>query len=166
MSKFRITETWTHIRFTISKNLSGKPLNYLMPLQRPAKRTTVGHTLRTTKDKDTHLNKMAVVGLGRLELPTSRLSSARSNQLSYRPLNHKAPKLQGPQSHLSPARLTGFLDYTRKWWRRTGSNRRPEACKATALPTELRPLKPQGTQARGSLSLEEMRRRQPQNGPS
>ena len=29
----------------------------------------------------------------------------------------------------------------RFWWRRTGSNRRPEACKATALPTELRPLK-------------------------
>ena len=27
----------------------------------------------------------SVVGLGRLELPTSRLSSARSNQLSYRP---------------------------------------------------------------------------------
>ena len=26
-----------------------------------------------------------VVGLGRLELPTSRLSSARSSQLSYRP---------------------------------------------------------------------------------
>ena len=25
------------------------------------------------------------------------------------------------------------------WWSRTGSNRRPEACKATALPTELRP---------------------------
>src|SRR5207302_1410365 len=29
-----------------------------------------------------HLN---LVGLGRLELPTSRLSSARSNQLSYKP---------------------------------------------------------------------------------
>src|SRR5262249_29345408 len=27
----------------------------------------------------------ALVGLGRLELPTSRLSSARSNQLSYKP---------------------------------------------------------------------------------
>src|ERR1700733_7483071 len=27
-----------------------------------------------------------MVGLGRLELPTSRLSSARSNQLSYKPL--------------------------------------------------------------------------------
>ncbi len=25
------------------------------------------------------------------------------------------------------------------WWRRTGLNRRPIACKATALPTELRP---------------------------
>ena len=27
-----------------------------------------------------------MVGLGRLELPTSRLSSARSNQLSYKPV--------------------------------------------------------------------------------
>ena len=26
-----------------------------------------------------------------------------------------------------------------KWWRRPGSNRRPQACKARALPTELRP---------------------------
>ena len=26
-----------------------------------------------------------------------------------------------------------------RWWRRTGSNRRPQACKARALPTELRP---------------------------
>ena len=26
-----------------------------------------------------------------------------------------------------------------KWWRRTGSNRRPPACKAGALPAELRP---------------------------
>lgn len=28
----------------------------------------------------------------------------------------------------------------RRWWRRTGSNRRPSACKADALPAELRPL--------------------------
>ena len=45
------------------------------------------------------LNK--VVGLGRLELPTSRLSSARSNQLSYKP-----PKPQGretPQPKDRPA---------------------------------------------------------------
>jgi hypothetical protein len=31
------------------------------------------------------LKRERVVGLGRFELPTSRLSSARSNQLSYRP---------------------------------------------------------------------------------
>ena len=31
-----------------------------------------------------------MVGLGRLELPTSRLSSARSNQLSYKPLTRGA----------------------------------------------------------------------------
>src|SRR5262245_33611688 len=29
---------------------------------------------------------------------------------------------------------------TRNWWSQTGSNRRPEACKATALPAELWPL--------------------------
>src|ERR1039457_2115041 len=35
--------------------------------------------------------KAGVVGLGRFELPTSRLSSARSNQLSYRPRAHARP---------------------------------------------------------------------------
>src|SRR4051812_15635173 len=34
----------------------------------------------------TRSHRRSVVGLGRLELPTSRLSSARSNQLSYKPL--------------------------------------------------------------------------------
>jgi hypothetical protein len=33
----------------------------------------------------TRSRRRSVVGLGRLELPTSRLSSARSNQLSYKP---------------------------------------------------------------------------------
>jgi hypothetical protein len=39
---------------------------------------------RISIEERTHSIK--VVGLGRLELPTSRLSSARSNQLSYKPL--------------------------------------------------------------------------------
>ena len=30
----------------------------------------------------------------------------------------------------------------RHWWRRSGSNRRPQACKASALPTELWPRLP------------------------
>src|ERR1700742_2856940 len=37
-----------------------------------------------------------MVGLGRLELPTSRLSSARSNQLSYKPLTREAPACAQP----------------------------------------------------------------------
>ena len=35
------------------------------------------------------LRARRLVGLGRLELPTSRLSSARSNQLSYKPLHEE-----------------------------------------------------------------------------
>ena len=45
---------------------------------------------RTRRRMLTHGNEThtldQVVGLGRLELPTSRLSSARSNQLSYKPI--------------------------------------------------------------------------------
>ena len=37
-----------------------------------------------------------------------------------------------------PAASPNPLD-TSSWWRRTGSNRRPPACKAGALPAELRP---------------------------
>jgi hypothetical protein len=37
--------------------------------------------------------------------------------------------IEGHRSSLLPS----------SWWRRTGSNRRPHACKARALPTELRP---------------------------
>jgi hypothetical protein len=45
-------------------------------------------TLRSTLERGcaTRSRRRSVVGLGRLELPTSRLSSARSNQLSYKPL--------------------------------------------------------------------------------
>jgi hypothetical protein len=37
-----------------------------------------------------------------------------------------------------PSRANGLRMY---WWSQTGSNRRPHACKARALPTELWPLK-------------------------
>jgi hypothetical protein len=46
-----------------------------------------GHTSsRLRRGCATRSRRRSVVGLGRLELPTSRLSSARSNQLSYKPL--------------------------------------------------------------------------------
>ncbi len=60
------------------------------------------------------------MGLTGLEPVTLRLSSACSNQLSYRP----QPKLF-------------FLSHPH--WRHGDSNPRPIACKATALPTELCP---------------------------
>jgi hypothetical protein len=56
------------------------------------------------------------VGLGRIELPTSPLSGVRSSHLSYRP------------KQVFPL-----------WWSWSGSNRRPPACKAGALPAELQP---------------------------
>ena len=52
----------------------------------------------TPKALPKHLAR--VVGLGRFELPTSRLSSARSNQLSYKPKTFHKPKTS--RSHGRP----------------------------------------------------------------
>ena len=68
-----------------------------------------------------------LVGLGRVELPTSPLSGVRSNHLSYRPM------------------LVGRLLW--RWWSWSGSNRRPPECKSGALPAELQP--PSGFSGRG-----------------
>jgi hypothetical protein len=68
-----------------------------------------------------------MVGLTGLEPVTLRLSSACSNQLSYRPGSRFA------LTFVCARRL-------RPWWRHGDSNPRPIACKATALPTELCPL--------------------------
>jgi hypothetical protein len=46
---------------------------------------------------------ICVVGLGRLELPTSRLSGVRSSQLSYRP-TPRTRKLQSPERQCIPVR--------------------------------------------------------------
>jgi hypothetical protein len=57
-------------------------------------------TLRSTLERGctTRSRRRSVVGLGRLELPTSRLSSARSNQLSYKPLTLFLKEDQGQGS--------------------------------------------------------------------
>src|SRR3978361_1877532 len=52
---------------------------------------------RTFSRKAVRRMSQKMVGLGRLELPTSRLSSARSNQLSYKPELSQAAVL-GPAS--------------------------------------------------------------------
>ena len=73
-------------------------------------------------------NFKKLVGSNGLEPSTSRLSGARSNHLSYEPI-YVAGSLHRPTC------CFGF----RRWWRRTESNCRPPACKAGALPAELRP---------------------------
>ena len=46
--------------------------------------------------------------------------------------------------------LVSLRSLSRFWWSQTGSNRRPHACKARALPTELWPLIPKRRLAAGS----------------
>ncbi len=79
---------------------------------------------------------LPVVGLGGLEPPTSPLSGVRSNHLSYRPevLSSEDPALVA--GSCGRIRITGGA-----WWSQSGSNRRPPACKAGALPAELWPQK-------------------------
>ena len=71
-----------------------------------------------------------VVGLGRIELPTSPLSGVRSSQLSYRP----SPLLE------TRTTLKKRCALRHNWWSWSGSNRRPPECKSGALPAELQPL--------------------------
>jgi hypothetical protein len=44
------------------------------------------------------------------------------------------------EEHLFALRFPLWLFFTRAWWSQSGSNRRPPACKAGALPAELWPL--------------------------
>jgi hypothetical protein len=77
--------------------------------------------LSTSTNRDQNPGIPSRVGLTGLEPVTLRLSSACSNQLSYRPWQSKA-RAAGTEA-----------------WRHGDSNPRPIACKATALPTELCP---------------------------
>ena len=70
----------------------------------------------------------SLVGSSGLEPPTSRLSGARSNHLSYEPIQF----FRCISSH---SRSLTF----RSWWRWWESNPWPPACRAGALPAELHP---------------------------
>jgi hypothetical protein len=69
-----------------------------------------------------------------------------------RPSTHDVEKQNGQTETLG---FTAIQPYPRtqhqprRWWRRSGSNRRPPACKAGALPAELRPQKPVGQTIHG-----------------
>ena len=80
------------------------------------------------------------MGLNGLEPSTSRLSGVRSNQLSYRPLIfilnlERVMRIELTTSAWKAEVLP--LNYTRKWWVWTESNRRHLELQSNALPTEL-----------------------------
>ena len=97
-------------------------------------------------------SKTPMVGSNGLEPSTSRLSGVRSNHLSYEPISVAVRCAIRPNRCFSFA-PTASRDYRlpfrsdcsatwlgdSPWWRRTESNCRPPACKAGALPAELRP---------------------------
>jgi hypothetical protein len=66
------------------------------------------------------MRSIKVVGLGRLELPTSRLSSARSNQLSYKPSTRGACSLARTGLHqmISTSAAPGACSSAKKEKRR------------------------------------------------
>jgi hypothetical protein len=66
------------------------------------------------------------------ELPV-HLTAYRTTLLFTMSANGNAPWMERVANHV-------FSTSIRSWWSQTGSNRRPPACKAGALPTELWPL--------------------------
>ena len=105
-----------------------------------------------------------MVGLGGLEPPTLPLSGVRSNHLSYRPIpicrdiglpgrvstrrvrympglaSRRCRRRAFPGPQKRGRRDPGLSSWCRSnWWSQSGSNRRPPACKAGALPAELIP---------------------------
>ena len=59
-------------------------------------------------------------------------------RLSHDERTRTSDKIHRPK--VDGHRICSDEPITGKWWSLSGSNRRPEACKATALPAELRPL--------------------------
>ena len=86
---------------------------------------------------DDYLSACAdLVGLSGLEPPTSRLSGALSNRLSYKPISSLGQRAQSVVFSSPPHALSVNL---LTWWRWGESNSWPPACKAGALPAELHP---------------------------
>jgi hypothetical protein len=67
-----------------------------------------------------------MVGLGRLELPTSRLSGVRSNHLSYRPRSGRSPKTCGSQR--DQGRVSVPKPSSRPCWEAINDNGREGMC--------------------------------------
>ena len=80
---------------------SDTPTDPKGPQGRPAARADARDSLRRRTSPPALEATTIVVGLGRLERPTSPLSGVRSNHLSYRPDKTAIPDRQGPGSRRS-----------------------------------------------------------------
>jgi hypothetical protein len=106
-------------RFTISENrwqrAEGRPYASVVPLSVITRGSRCQKTGREAAafcpSAFCHLN---LVGLGRLERPTSRLSGVRSNQLSYRPRARGQPADGKPAAILSCLLPSAFCHLNRK----------------------------------------------------
>ena len=78
-------------------------------------------------------------------IPTTRsvtqspVENTPSRHRFLEPIHNVKEEPQWLQIRGAKPRETGFLHSWKRWWSLSGSNRRPQACKASALPTELRP---------------------------
>ncbi len=109
--------------------------------QNPSLRTVIPNTTllsrtpehTTTLGSDTRSRHAQM----RTNLFTLTKNTIRQDSTRPRPRAQHAPSSLIQLSHSDLASLPTAS--TPAWWRRTGSNRQPPACKAGALPTELRP---------------------------
>ena len=72
-------------------------------------------------------------------IPSSRTTEGQNPIHDVKEPNAKKQTLPAKHIPRSGSRLATRSASREGWWSRTGSNRRPPACKAGALPTELRP---------------------------
>ena len=106
-----------------------------------ARQAEIEHSHKNTKPcicltRKTNLSEERLVFL----LKTLACTSALCWKYSKKPIHDDKERTSTPYGiELVSYRLEHNNHGLKPWWRRTGSNRRPVACKATALPTELRP---------------------------
>ena len=86
-----------------------------------------------------HQQDRATSEAARSHLPHKRQTDDPSSS-QCQPTDGQGIQTPYPTIHASERFRQSAHPTTTQWWSRTGSNRRPPACKAGALPTELRPL--------------------------
>ena len=92
------------------------------------------------------------IGRRRTDRPLSALSAFLHARALWRSGEtdklHRKDRTKTPSGARAPSVLRHPVSVIRTWWSQTGSNRRPHACKARALPTELwpRPAQPARSQ--------------------